>query len=173
MTQSVIKYVNGDVTKVKVNSLTIIPHCVNSANSFGSGVAAGIAKKWPHVKEAYHEFYRACEWDCEYTEENIPFLLGEVQFVRAEENIVVANFIGQKSPGLNQVINGKTWVPARKEAVDECLGRIADVARKLQAKIIAPKFCSLRAGLNWDNDVVPLVENNWYDLDVTIYEFKE
>ena len=140
-----INYVDGNVLDIKPKSTTIIPHCVNSSGVMGSGVALYIARKWPHVEDSYLKFYKECVWKCNYTNKSIPWLLGEVQFIEAEKNIVVANFIGQKAPGVYKTINGKRWPPARKESVNECLARIADVARKINAKIAAPKFCSMIA----------------------------
>ena len=48
-----IKNINGDILDSKTR---LICHQVNCWGKMGSGVALGIAKKWPHVKEKYVKY---------------------------------------------------------------------------------------------------------------------
>ena len=77
-----IKYVLGDATAPIGEGSKIITHCCNDIGAWGAGFVLAISRKWPHIEEAY----RALK----------SYDLGDVQFVQAEEGIVVANIIGQQ-----------------------------------------------------------------------------
>jgi hypothetical protein len=168
-----ISYIDGDVTKSKVKGLKVLPHIVNSDGFWNSGVVVPIGKKWPHVKEAYCDWYQTTNHTCSFVEDcEIPFLLGEVQFVKGDDEFVVANMLAQKSPGHVEVINGKNWPPIRHEALKECMERVAEFVKINNATIIAPWFGTLRAG-STKEVIKEMIEQIWGDLDVTIYEFNE
>lgn len=162
----------GDVCKSKVEGLKILPHICNSSGIASSGVIVPIFRKFPNARTVYNDWYDTTQHYCEFTEEEIPWLLGETQFVESDDEWIVANMLAQKSPGLYQRINGKTYPPIRLEALAECMNRVADVARKLKASIVTPLFGTLRAGSSKEV-IVPMIEDIWADLDVYIYEFDE
>jgi len=157
-----ISFIKGDVTNSNVKGFKILPHVCNSRNSFGSGVAYGILKKWPIVKQEYHKWYETQEFD-----------LGENQYVIADEDTIVVNMIAQKL-GTDTIMN-KDIPPIRLWALKECMMRMVDFCESFDKPftIICPKFGSLRAGGNWDRDILPMIEKYWGDFDVTICEFEE
>ncbi len=166
-----INYLTGDVTKSKVEGLKILPHIVNTQGFWNSGVVVPIGKKWPHVKKEYKEFHSTTHYVCPFNETDVWWELGEVQFVKGDEDFVIGNMIGQKFNGTEK-INGKDYPPIRYEALQECMDRVADLARQLKASIVAPKFGSLRAGGSWDV-IEKMIEASWKDIDVYVYEFVE
>lgn len=80
-----IKYVLGDATAPIGDDSKIITHCCNDIGAWGAGFVLAITRKWPHVEDAYRDLKS--------------YDLGDVQFVKAEEGIVVANIIGQHGIG--------------------------------------------------------------------------
>ena len=84
-----IKIVNGNILDSKEN---IICHQVNCMGVMGSGVAKVLRDKYPIIFDEYKEF-------CIKNEGN---LLGEVNFVKVEENKFVANIFGQYKYGADR-----------------------------------------------------------------------
>ncbi len=167
-----IKYLVGDVTKSDIGGLRVLAHCCNSSGLWGSGVVIPIGNKWPHVRQAYLDWYDATIHSCDFYDVDIPWLLGEVQFIRGDNNTIIANMLAQKAPGVNETINGYNWPPIRHEALDECMNRVAQFAKDRKATIIAPWFGTLRAGSS-KAVIQPMIERIWGDCDVVMYEFEE
>lgn len=150
-----IIYVDGDATQPIGDGKKILIHCCNTINLMGAGIALAIRQKWPIVYEKYKKL------DCR---------LGEVQFIRVEEDLVVGNMIGQEGVGFK---NGVP--PVRYDAVDSCLKKVYEVAQKHGASVHLPyKMCSDRAGGKWEK-IEELITKNLSekDISVTIYDFKE
>ncbi len=120
-----IKITKGDVLESKVDGIKVIVHCCNDINSFGSGVAGNIARKYPHVKQAYHNW-------C--TEPKISHYLGQIQLVKAEQDVYVCNLIGQRDIG-GFTIAGKFIPPVRYEAIFEGMLRLKERVESYDANI--------------------------------------
>ena len=80
-----INYVIGDATAPQGDGLKIICHVCNTFGAWGAGFVMALSNKWFKPEQ----FYR------NKTEYN----LGEVELVRVEDDIVVANMIGQEGIG--------------------------------------------------------------------------
>lgn len=65
--------------------IRIIAHINNNIGLFGSGFAAAVMRKWPHVRERYLVWHKGGK----------NFEGGQIQIVKAEPSIFVANMIGQ------------------------------------------------------------------------------
>ena len=167
-----IKYEFGNVVESKVSGIKVLCHCVNSSGIWGSGVVIPIGNKWPNVKQSYLDWYESTIHACEFDNCDLPWLLGEVQFIKADNNTIVCNMLGQKAPGFHETINGKQWPPIRLEALEECMNRVAQFAKKNNATIIAPWFGTLRAGSS-KPVIKEMIERIWSDCNVVIYEFEE
>jgi hypothetical protein len=168
-----INYVTGNVVDSDIKGLKVLAHIVNSSGIWGSGVVIPIGQKWPVARQEYVSWYNSTVHTCEYNDCDVPWLLGEVQFVPCVANeFVVANMLGQKAPGFHEHINGKAWPPIRLEAVEECMNRVAEFAKKHKATIIAPWFGTLRAGSS-KAVIKPMIERIWGDCEVVIYDFEE
>lgn len=178
-----INYIFGDLTKHNFTEKTIVPHVVNNQCINGSGVVIAIKKKWPLAIINLEQWFNDLGWV--HYDDNLGletkdiddsgWELGQVQFSETEnKNVIVANMIGQRSPG-GYVLCGKVFPPINMESVEECIIRVADFCQKTGVKnIVAPKFGSLRAGGNWE-DIEKLILQWWCGkgINVTVYEYKE
>lgn len=145
-----ILYLFGDVTKPNLPGKKILIHCCNDSDGFGSGVAGAIAKRWPMAKAMYHNWARGyAENGGEGDDWKIVtpkiFRLGETQFVQVEDDIYVANMIGQRGYGYK----AGERPPIRYEAIEECLKQVQRFATRVGAVVIAPRFGSGLAGGSW------------------------
>lgn len=180
----VYKVVDGDVLEHKFNppGKVVIPHVVNTLGIMGSGVAAGIAKKWPKANYEYIDWYGSDRYDVidAHDENGCPyqiawkdhkFELGEVQFVSVSDDEIIANMVGQKGIGPNKF----GMPPIRLDSLKECIFRLRKFVVENDVKSIAsPKFGSLRAGSSWEV-IWPMVEDIFRDVCVTwiTYNFVE
>jgi hypothetical protein len=161
------KLIKGDVTKPMGEGHKIIIHCCNNCvpGVMGAGVALAIRKKWPIV----YDYYR--EWSVEKSvlfNDNNKYALGNVGFVKVEDNIVVGNMLGQEGIGFTNGIP-----PIRYDAMDRALKRVAEVAKSNKASVHIPFLMgSSLAGGNWTS-IEFLIDKNLCanDIDVTIYDF--
>ncbi len=152
-----ITYIKGDVTnpfETQPNVIKIIPHVCNDMVVIGSGVALGLARKWPKVKQ-----------------QNKSTTLGECEFIIVEIDKVVVNMISQ-----HQTIR-ENPKPIRYTALVKCMIAVRDYVKTLQkygdkVEIHAPKFGSLRSGGTWEF-IEELINEIWQDTPVYIYEYKE
>lgn len=153
-----ITYVKGDATLPNGEDNRIIIHIVNNIGKFGSGFALAVLNKWPKVKECYHKWYEG-----KYL---VPFTLGEVQVVKIEPNLWVANMIAQ-----NGVIGPNNPTPINYKALSHCLMGVRTFAEKHNATVHCPRIGAGLAGGKW-----PEIENIiWYQLSnfgisVTVYD---
>lgn len=167
------KEIKGNVLTAKITSPTLIPHICNDRGAFGAGFAAAVAKKYPDVKTAYKDWYHDTLYDI-VDEANdffaeVPFVLGEIQVVNVKENLAIVNMIAQSQPGGTEVY-GQYLPPIRYECLKECMLRVAEAAKARNAEIRAPWFgCGLAGGDK--QKVKQMIQELWYDFDVTMYEY--
>lgn len=159
-----ILYLKGDVTNPIGDSRKIIVHCVNDLGVMGAGVALALLKKWPNVKKDYQKWHRSNE---KLTLTTGQFALGQVQFVKVEKNIVVANMVGQCG-----ICSSNSVPPIRYGAIEECLGKVCHFAKLNSAEIHAPRFGAGLAGGDWEEIEKLIVEKlSVNDVGVTIYDY--
>lgn len=166
----------GDVTKANEPGLKVLCHIVNNVNMWGSGVVIAISNKWPHVKKEYSKWFNYTFFGDKFYSNVycslLKYELGEVQFVEAEQDWIVANMMAQKT---SFYIGNKEFIPLRYEALEECMYRVAEFCKQNNARIVCPEFGSLRAGGDW-NRILQMIKDIWdkeYGLDITIYKYKE
>jgi O-acetyl-ADP-ribose deacetylase (regulator of RNase III) len=174
MSRAEYKVINGDVTRPanEGSRSIIVPHIVNDAGRWGSGVVNAITERWG---EAPRQYYR--EWfegknltdvyDVFFDKTPASFELGRVQFIRVPNHILIANMVAQSN--IKEEGNDK---PIRYEALIDCMRHVRKVAKVINADIDAPKFGTVRSGGNWDF-IEELICEMWVNnnLNVTIYEF--
>ena len=151
-----LKYVVGDATMPIVAGLKVIVHCVNDAGSWGSGFVLAINARWKHVEDEYRRWHR----------EGNAFHLGAVQFVKTEDDIVVANLVGQ-----HRTIAMGERKPVRYTAIEDGLRLVADFCVMNGATIHMPRMgCGLARG-EW-SVVEGIVEAVLVQrgIDVTVYD---
>ena len=135
-----MRYARKDISDVQ--SPGLIAHGVNCQDRMGAGVAKALFTKWPLVKSAYHAFG--------YVD------LGNVQFITVEPGLIVANCFTQQHYGRKPGVQY-----ADPEAVSECLVRVAEHACiELNVnEVFIPRIGCGLGGLDWETDVVPVIQD--------------
>lgn len=137
-----MKHLKIDVTTVERG---IIIQGVNCMAVMGSGVALSIRRKWPQVFEPYKKV-------CLNYNKRGRALLGSVNFVEVEPDIIVANVFSQEFYGSD----GATY--ACPIAINLGLTTVFELANEKNLPIYSVKIGCGLGGLNWERDVEPLFE---------------
>lgn len=146
-----INYVIGDATNPIGNGKKIILHCCNDEQKWGSGFVLAISKKWKQPEIAYRSMQKS------------NMVLGYVQFVSVDVDIVVANMIGQHRTG---IINGKP--PIRYDAIVECLTKVNAEAISTGATLHCPRFGAGLAGGSWSK--IEQIIKDTITVPITVYD---
>lgn len=134
-----INYVAGDATTPTGQGRRIIIHCCNNLGYWNAGFVKALSKRWSAPERAYREWATG-------NDKRIPFMLGNVQFVKVDTDLCVANIIGQS--GIAR--GGFTYPPPiRYEAIRKALQRVCEVAINYDASIHMPRMGAGHAGGNW------------------------
>jgi len=153
-----IHYIKGDATKPQTNGNKIIVHICNDIGGWGKGFVMAVSKRWPAPEKKYREWYKAKD----------NFELGEVQFVQVEEDVWVANMIGQHK--INKDEKGNA--PIRYDAVAAALKKVAGFAAQNNASVHMPRIGCGLAGGKWE-EIEPIITGalSQNDIEVTVYDF--
>ena len=135
-----IEYLKGDATKPIGNGNKIIVHVCNDIGGWGKGFVLAISNKWSAPEKKYREWYK----------EKNKFALGETQIVQVEENIFIANMIGQSGIKKTKDKNNKSIPPIRYNAIEEALEKVAEFAVKNNATVHMPRIGCGLAGGKWE-----------------------
>ncbi|MFH6992055.1 macro domain-containing protein [Flavobacterium sp. FlaQc-48] len=153
-----IQYVKGDATKPIGLGNKIIVHLCNDLGAWGKGFVIAISKRWKEPQKKYKEWFT--------TKDN--FELGEVQFVRVEEDLWIANVIGQHKLKKDKDVNP----PIRYSAVLDGLEKVAGFAIENEASVHMPRIGCGLAGGTWDK-IEPILNSTLIakSISVTVYDF--
>lgn len=153
-----IQYLKGDATNPIGNGTKIIVHVCNDIGGWGKGFVMAISKKWTEPERAYREWFKNKEL----------FVLGEVQHVQVEEDIFVANIIGQHKINKDEYGNA----PIRYDAIQKGLSKVAEFARKNKATVHMPRIGCGLAGGNWEM-IEPILKETLLknEIKVIVYDF--
>lgn len=118
-------------------------HCCNNVGAWGAGFVLAISKKWDLPEIAYKKWFETKKipdllFDNVYTTGS--FQLGQVQFVKVNDNIYIANIIGQKGLG---------GFAVRYNALTLGMKYCSKFAEKYNLDIAAPRLGSGLAGGEW------------------------
>lgn len=153
-----IQYIKGDATSPQGLENKIIVHVCNDIGGWGKGFVMAISKRWKKPENEYREWFKS----------KVDFELGKVQFVQVEEDLWIANLIGQHK--INKDENGNA--PIRYDAIEEGLKQVALFAQDNKATIHMPRIGCGLAGGKWDM-IEPIIletlSNN--DVEVVVYDF--
>ncbi len=156
---SKIEFTNGDATQPISAGAKVIVHVCNDIGGWGAGFVLAISKRWSEPEAAYRSWHAG--------KEELPFELGQVQFVPVEPQLWVANMIGQR--GIRRS-GGKP--PIRYEAVQDGLAKVAQFAQEHSASVHMPRIGCGLAGGKWERIETEiestLVANG---IAVTVYDF--
>ncbi len=151
---SKIKYVIGDATRPIGNGKKIICHCCNTESRWGLGFVLALSKRWEEPETMYRETPVK------------DLKLGNVQIVQVEDDILVANMIGQH--GVAYSPQGQP--PIRYNAIRTALIAVNKLAVEIGATIHAPRFGAGLAGGRWSE--IEKIIKEVVTVDVTIYDLK-
>lgn len=147
-----IRIIDGNLFDSKAN---IICHQTNTFGVMGSGVAAEVKSRYPHVFQSYRKDY-----------EDGKLKLGYVNFTTAKQDQVIANMCGQDKYGYD----GKQYT--NYDALQECFNQVVDFACEVydvRPVIAFPwKLSCCRGGASWDV-VYKMIEDTFKDFDVEIW----
>ena len=149
-----IKYVIGDATCPIGNGRKIICHCSNDSQKWGLGFVLALSKRWKEPEAMYRETPVK------------DLKLGNVQIVQVEDDIFVANMIGQH--GVSYSPEGQP--PIRYNAIRTALTAVNKFAVEIGATIHAPRFGAGLAGGKWSE--IEKIIKEVVTVDVTIYDLK-
>ena len=153
-----IKYTKGDATKPIGEGNKITVHVCNDIGGWGKGFVMAISKRWKTPEEAYRKWYASDDF----------FQLGEVQYIRVEENLWIANLIGQHRIRKDEDGNA----PIRYRAIESGLKKVVEKAQELKASIHMPRIGCGLAGGKWEI-IEPIIQNTLISnsIEVTVYDF--
>lgn len=153
-----IEYKKGDASNPSGKGNKIIVHICNDIGGWGKGFVLAISKRWKAPEDSYRTWYRSKD----------NFNLGEVQFVKVEQDLWIANLIGQHK--INKAENGAP--PIRYVAVETGLKKVADFARDINASVHMPRIGCGLAGGEWVI-IEPIIKEtiSKKDINTTVYDF--
>lgn len=151
-----IEYLKGDATQPLLEGNKIIVHICNDIGGWGKGFVMAVSKRWKAPELQYREWYKSQE----------RFALGEVQFVQVENDLWVANLIGQRKIYKDE----KGKAPIRYEAVLAGLKKVTDFAVEQQASVHMPRIGCGLAGGTWD-EIEPLVFQSLINQGIAVYVY--
>jgi O-acetyl-ADP-ribose deacetylase (regulator of RNase III) len=153
-----IRYIKGDATSPQSEGNKIIVHVCNDVGGWGKGFVMAISKKWPAPEKKYREWYQSKE----------NFALGEIELVPVEENIWVANVIGQRNINKDEFGNP----PVRYDAIENGLYKVAVFAKHNNASVHMPRIGCGLAGGKWENmELIIIKALSQKNIQVTVYDF--
>ena len=153
-----IKYIKGDATAPEVEGNKIIAHICNDIGGWGRGFVLAISNKWKAPEGEYRKWAASKD----------NFELGKIQVVKCDEEIFVANMIGQE--GIKKKGNKP---PIRYEAVQSALRELSKEASALKASIHMPRIGCGLAGGKWE-EIEPIIQQELIKkgVPVTVYDFE-
>ena len=146
-----MKFVQGDITKIKNG---VICHQVNCKNKIGAGVSGAITSKWPKVKKMYHDIVA----------ETGSQIFGQVQLCYIDPNITVANIFSQYNYG-NSKKTGIVYTD-----MDKLVNGLREICSLLPNRnIYIPQYigCGL-AGGDWNVLLQRLTDDELINSKITI-----
>ena len=154
-----INYITGDATDPKTSGNKIIVHVCNDIGGWGKGFVMAISKRWTEPEKKYREWFKS--------QEN--FSLGQCQFVKVENELWIANIIGQHKISKDE--NGNA--PIRYNSIAEGLDKVSKFAKENKATVHMPRIGCGLAGGTWDR-IEPLINKSLVEVGIEtyVYDFK-
>ncbi|TNE52477.1 MAG: Appr-1-p processing protein [Deltaproteobacteria bacterium] len=151
-----MEYKVGDATAPTAEGPKMIVHVCNDIGGWGRGFVVALSKRWPEPEASYRAWHK----------EGDSFRLGAVQLVQVEEDLWVANLIGQ-----HKLRRQGEVPPIRYEAIEEGLQEVARWACEHQASVHMPRIGCGLAGGSWEQ-IEPILQRTLLsrDVAVTVYD---
>ena len=152
-----IIYLTGDATAPETKGLKIIAHVCNDIGAWGKGFVMAISSRWPEPESQYKEWHKKRETN--------DFGLGAVQFVQVEDELWVANMIGQ-----HDTLPTEEGPPIRYAAVEECLEKVGEKALRLNGTVHMPRIGCGLAGGKWE-EIEPIIIRQLCTKDIAVFVY--
>jgi len=149
-----IFYIKGDATRPRGDGKKIICHICNDIGAWGAGFVMALSARWDDPEESYREMPPEMR------------KLGTVMIVPVENDIMVANMIGQHGCGCDE--NGLP--PIRYTAVRAALKSVNDLATQINATLHMPRIGCGLAGGRWE-DIEKIIKDV-ASVNVYVYDLK-
>lgn len=178
---TLLKFIKGDATNPTDNGTKIIVHICNDVGGWGKGFVMAISKRWKQPETEYRNWFKNKELEQtdtvqferlesrdKYSNEK-KFELGNVQFVKASDDIWVANMIAQRD-----IRPDKDGLPPiRYTFVSECLERVRQFAKRQNASVHMPRIGCGLAGGQW-TEIEEIVNDNLiaHEIETTVYDLE-
>ncbi len=155
---SKIRYIKGDATSPIGEGNKIIVHVCNDIGAWGKGFVMALSKKWKEPESEYRRWYKSKD----------NFELGKVQLVKVEDDIWVANLIGQRNIRKDKEGNP----PIRYSAIKLGIVEVHRLAKELNASVHMPRIGCGLAGGKWDQ-IQPIIDHELgvFNIETTVYDF--
>jgi O-acetyl-ADP-ribose deacetylase (regulator of RNase III) len=152
-----INYIKGDATQPIGEGYKIIVHVCNDIGGWGRGFVVALSQRWSKPESDFKKWYKSKE----------NYSLGEVIFVQVEDDIWVANMIGQRDIKPDKEGNP----PVRYEAIAKALSKVAAFAREKNASAHMPRIGCGLAGGTWDKmEPIIIKELVGVNIPVIVYD---
>jgi len=157
-----LKFKVGDVTKPVAEDKTFVIHIVNNHGVMGAGVAKALAEKWSKVKNCYLVWSLPAK---DIEDVALPFELGQNQYVKVEDNVVVVNMVAQDGFPTREKPRATDY-----DALRKCLTKIAEKALVYKSKVILPAI-GIGLGGAEPEEILKIVQECLInkDIDTTMY----
>jgi O-acetyl-ADP-ribose deacetylase (regulator of RNase III) len=153
-----LTYKIGDATHPILEGNKIIVHVCNDIGGWGKGFVVAISKRWKLPEQKFREWFKSKD----------NFNLGQVQFVQVEDDLWVANLIGQHKINKDEFGNA----PIRYDAILLGLEKVGDFALEMKATVHMPRIGCGLAGGEWSK-IEPLIEKTLLSKEIQtfVYDF--
>jgi O-acetyl-ADP-ribose deacetylase (regulator of RNase III) len=154
---SCLNIIHGNVLNLNRIGFNYLLQVVNDSGKYGAGISGAISRKWPVVEQEYRKLSKL---------NNNQLLLGEVQFVKVADDLVVCNMVAQ-----HNIVSYNNPIPIKYDALQRCFVKVRSGAIKDKALINMPKIgCGLAQG-KWEM-IEPIIKNELvaFGIGVTVYE---
>jgi O-acetyl-ADP-ribose deacetylase (regulator of RNase III) len=160
-----VRYVEGDATAPEGPGTKIIAHCCNNVGVWGAGFVMALSRRWDRPEGEYRAW-------AERQGSRFQALLGAMQLVPVESDVMVANIVGQNGV-VGRTANGE--IPVRYEAIAKGFGFIAKYAKDHPEKTVSvhmPRIGCALAGGSWA-EIEPLIDRAFVtnQIPVTVYDW--
>lgn len=153
-----IKYKKGDATAPKTDGNKIIVHICNDQGGWRKGFVLAVSKRWKKPESEYRKWFAS----------KVDFELGEIQLVQVENDLWIANLIGQHKIRKDEKGNP----PIRYEAIELGLNALVEKAKSLNASVHMPRIGCGLAGGKWEK-IEPILNNTLIvnNIETVVYDF--
>lgn len=150
-----LRYLIGDATAPDVPGPKIIAHVCNDRGYWGKGFVLALSEKWRQPEADFREWAKS----------GTNFELGEIQLVQVEDQLWVANIVGQHDVHAKQGVQ-----PVRYEAISKALKKLADAAASREASVHMPRIGCGLAGGEWSS-IEPMIQDALVRCGVDVYVY--